>query len=205
MKPIDKNIFKGLLPPHPIILDVGCYDGKDGLELHEMFGGQLHAFDPLDMFEGHGLPAVYFYMTALGKINGITVLHTSPQHPQSSSLMVPTGHLEVWPDVDFNNKIEVPCSKLDDIWNWNSADKRIDLVWADLNGSEAAFIEGAQKTLEYTRYLYIEVCNKELYEGQVLKEGIIKMLPGWSLKAEYNMGENFGNLLFRNRNYGKSI
>ncbi len=195
----DKKIFKGLLPEHPVILDIGCFDGKDGLELQELFHGELHAFDPIDHFIGHKMKDVFFYNTALGNVeDGVAYFHQSPSHPQSGSLSVPTGHKEIWPDIDYTPPIKIPITKLDSIW---PAGVPIDLIWADLNGSEAEFIKGAKQTLKDTRYLYIEVAYKELFQGQLLQDDILKLLPTWSVKGTYNKGENFGNLLLRNRRH----
>lgn len=193
----DKTILLDLLPKRPVLLDVGAYDGRDGLEIHRLFNyeGQLHAFDPCsyNIYHGHNVPNVSFYQCALGNRNGSVQIYHSP-HAQSNSLRKPKEHLIVWPDVKFKNSKEVSCCKLDTIW----PDERIDFIWADLNGSEGDFIAGALKTLSRTSYLYIEFSDKELYEGQVTKRKLLKMLPDWNIAGLYNVGANFGNLFLKN-------
>lgn len=197
MKRFDKTILLTLLPLKPVILDIGCYDGKDGLEIHRMFNyqGELHAFDPCsyNKFHGHNVKNVSFYQCALSNKNGSFPLHHS-EHSQSNSLRKPKEHLQAWPQVHFKNHMEAACCKLDTIW----PDEKIDFIWADLNGSEGDFIQGAQKALKKTSYLYIEFSDKELYEGQITKKQLLKMLPAWEIVGEFNVGDNFGNILLKN-------
>lgn len=197
MNIFDKTILKAILPKAPIVLDVGCYDGKDGLEIHRLFDyqGELHSFDPCSftLFKGHKTKNVFFYDCALSNKNGSIPIYNSA-HSQSNSIRKPKEHLKVWPDVKFKNHSEAKCCKLDTIW----PNEKIDFIWADLNGSEGDFVRGAIKTLKNTQYLYIEFSDKELYEGQVNKKELLRMLPGWKVMGEFNVGENFGNIFLKN-------
>lgn len=193
----DKTILLNLLPPNPVILDIGAYDGKDGLEIHRLFNyeGQLHSFDPCsyNKFNGHNAKNVYFYQCALTNKNGSFPIYHS-NHSQSNSLRKPKTHLTAWPEVVFRNHKEVACCKLDTIW----PNEKIDFMWCDLNGSEGDFITGARKTLRNTSYLYIEYSDRELYEGQITKKHLLRLLPEWNIMGQYNVGPAFGNLLLKN-------
>lgn len=196
MTKFDKSILKDLLPPNPVILDIGCYDGKDGLEMLDLIPGALvHCFDPVskDVFKGHG--RVGFYPLAVGSDDGLAWFHPST-HVQSGSLKRPKSHTQIWPEIDFKKPTLITCVKLDTFLSLTGG--VIDFIWCDLNGSEGDFIDGATETLKRTRYLYIEFSDKELYEGQINRKELEAKLPGWKVLGEYNVGENFGNLFLKN-------
>lgn len=195
MKDSKETILK-LLPPNPVILDVGCWDGSDGLEFYKALGGELYAFDPIsyDVFKGHGLNCVNFFPCAVGNTDTFEVFHLST-HRQSASMRKPKQHKAIWPEINFGSPIMVRVVRLDTVWPIN---KPIDIIWADLNGSEEDFIKGAEQTLKRTKYLYIEYSDKELYAGQISKKELLGLLPEWSVIGEFNVGENFGNLLLQN-------
>jgi FkbM family methyltransferase len=193
---LNKAIIPLLVHKHsPVILDIGCYDGTDGLALHELAGGELHCFDPVsyEVFKGHGKPNVFFYPCAIGNEDSYIYFYPSP-HMQSGSIQPPHLHTEIWPHIEFKERIKVRSFRLDTFW---PEDKPIDFIWADINGAEGKFAQGAQKTLKRTKYMYIEYSNKELYHGQRNKAELLDMLETWTVLASYP-GEDFGNLLLEN-------
>jgi FkbM family methyltransferase len=183
-----------------VILDIGCYDGTDGLEIQELLDGELHAFDPYsyDLFKGHGKPNVSFYPCAIGNEDSYVYFYPSP-HAQSGSMRPPKEHIDIWPDITFDDRIKVRCFKLDTFW---PKSKEIDFIWCDVNGAEVDFIRGAQETLKRTKFMYIEYSNKELYYGQQTMHEILALLDTWTVEIKYP-GEHFGNLLLRNEGYGR--
>lgn len=197
MKNLSKVLLKYLLRKqlNPVILDIGCYDGTDGLAIQEIVGGELHCFDPCtyDIFKGHGLANVSFYPCAIGNEDSHVYFYPS-DHVQSGSIRPPHKHLEVWPDMPFKERIKVRCFRLDTFW---PKGKPIDFIWADLNGAEADFITGAEETLKRTKFMYIEYSNKELYHGQETMYQILERLDTWTVIEKYP-GKDYGNLLLRN-------
>jgi len=62
---------------------------------------------------------------------------------------------------------------------------KIDLLWVDIQGAENLMIAGGKTALSHTRYLFMEVENVELYEGEALKTDLVALLPGWTVLQEF--------------------
>lgn len=111
----------------------------------------------------------------------------------SGSPSKPTGHLKRSPEIKFMQPVAMPSRRLDSWWEYKRQD--IDFIWADLQGSQVAFIEAGRNALAQTRYLYIECHTTPLYEDEPTQAELIKMLPGFEPLAIYEKD----NILFRNR------
>ncbi len=116
----------------------------------------------------------------------------------SGSLRKPTGHLTAIPEVSFPFTGMVQTYTLDQIFEREYLTK-IDLLWADIQGAENMMIAGGQEALKHTRWLFMEVENVELYEGEALRSELISMLPGWHVlqSFEYNILMENGNFVER--------
>lgn len=195
---------------NPFILDVGCYDGKDSKELSDALDCDVHCFEPdplsQDLFKlnHENNRRLHLYPYALTNVDGMIDFHQS-NHPQSNSIREPKEHVNIFPGVLFDEVIKVKSMRLD---TWCQAIPTIDFIWADVNGGEEDFIRGGLNALSHTRYLYIELSNKELYEGQSYYDPhrasnvITTLLSDFRVVFNYNWGKNFGNVLFKNIKYG---
>ncbi len=135
-----------------------------------------------------------FYPVAIGAQDGEIDFHPSVDGWKwSGSIRKPKEHLNVVPEVKFGQPIKVPCWSLDS-WFRQIEIKRIDLIWADVQGAEVDLIKGGQHALSSTRYLYTEYSNQELYEGQITLAGILELLPDWQVVGAYD-----SNVLLQNR------
>lgn len=189
----------------PFVLDVGCYDGKDSKELSEILHCDVHCFEPdplsQDLFESlHGdNKRLHLHRFALSNVNGEINFYQS-NHPQSNSIHPPKRHLNLFPDVVFDEVIKVKSKMLDTWYVQRSESRVIDFIWADLNGGEKDFLLGAMQALTVTRFLYIECAKKELYDGQMHVDNILKVLQNnnFEVMAFENWGDSFGNVLFKN-------
>lgn len=219
-KEITLDVIKLLInKENPIILDIGCYDGKDSLKLNNVFkNAEVHCFeaDPrsVELFEKiNSNNNLQLHKVAISNINGKVNFNLSDSETRrhykyqtswsaSSSLKKPKNHLDLFNDVQFNKTIEVECITLDKWYKEKLNWKAIDFIWVDINGAEEEFIKGALKTLNlFTRFLYIEFSDKELYEGQINKNQILELLNQFELIDIYNYQGNFGNMLLKNKNY----
>lgn len=112
----------------------------------------------------------------------------------SGSLRKPTGHIAAMPWITFPKTTTVPCYTLDSIFEtqWLS---KIDLLWVDLQGSEREMILGGEKALRHSRYLFIEVEEVELYEGEALKPELVSMLEqrGWHVMRDFGFNVLLAN------------
>jgi len=199
MQEISKEELIELTGHSPLILDIGSYDGKDGYEVAKL-GAHVHCFEPVnfDNFMSHENMVLHPY--AIGAEDKITVMNCSP-HKQSNSLRKPKTHLELFPEVKYTHRESVEMMRIDTWYKGFSTIKytpKIDLIWADVNGSEGDLIKGAQKVLSITRFLFIETSDKELFEGQITTDELLKLLPGWKVLGIYNHLGNFGNILLQN-------
>lgn len=105
----------------------------------------------------------------------------------SGSIRPPTGHIDKYPEIEFHGITTVPSWTLDSIFKKDWLTK-IDLLWVDIQGAEGDMILGGRKSLERTRYLFMEVECEEMYHGQALRDDLIAMLPNWKLIEDF--GEN---------------
>jgi 2-O-methyltransferase len=115
----------------------------------------------------------------------------------SGSIRKPTGHIDVFPRVEFPEALhtKVPGFSLDWIFfrEWLS---KIDLLWVDVQGAEKDMILGGTKALSHTRYLFIETEDRELYEGMALKGELLRLLKDWKLVRDFGY-----NCFFENPNF----
>ena len=205
--------------PDPLIIECGCHDGRDTEKFLTAFPAcSIFCFEPdprpLDRFDPPGFrrrigndERVTLIEVAVSDKPGTTTLYRSSGDPpgkcwegvtdwdHSNSIKKPTGHLEMSPWCTFpeGHRLEVQTAKLDRYFGIVPS-CGIDLIWADVQGAEAALIRGATDTLSGTRWLYTEFYDTPMYEGQPNLETITAMLPDWELVAIYGGY----NALFRN-------
>lgn len=222
MKEITKKEIADLIgKSSPILLDVGSYDGKDSRQLNELLSGDpvIFCFEPdprsIALFKklnSHNCN-LYLCELALTNINGTIDFYLSDSETRrhydhqnswsaSSSIKQPKFHLKLFPDVTFKEKIKVESVRLDDWYAVKLSRSKaiIDFVWADVNGGEEDFVMGGVHTLNAcTRYLYIEVSDKELYENEASKQRILDLLPNFEIVDTFNDLGNFCNILLKNK------
>lgn len=214
---ISKEEIKSLInTANPVILDIGSYDGGDASELSDLYNGcEIHCFeaDPIVQDLWHNMNDfnrdMTLYHTAIGSFDAPTYFNqshsTKRKHNNASgSLYSPKTHLELFPDVLFENKCKVMCFRLDTWAEEVLRGKIVDFAWVDVNGAEKEVIIGGIETLKNTRYLYIEFSDKELYHGQITKAEILSLMPWFKEVGVYNFEGNFGNILLKNDNHNAS-
>ena len=186
----------------PVILDLGAYGGEDTAWLIGACKVQPRVIaveadpDNFARLQTANLPATLFH-AAIADHNGDCTFykcHTG-RGVGSGSIRRPTGHVDRGgTHYDFR-PITVRCLTLDYIF----ADARlshIDLLWVDIQAAERDMIAGGQNALAHTRYLFIEAeQGEEMYEGQAMRDALLRMLPGWTLIGDFDF-----NILLRNDN-----
>lgn len=188
---------------NPVVLEVGCNDGQDTLELVKLFpSGTFHCFDPepraieswkrQDFGRHLNGGSCSIYPVALSCQIGTSVFHQSSGTTKgayksdwdlSGSLNKPTGHLQYSPWVKFESEIEVETTTLDCFIKEKRVEE-VDLLWMDVQGGERNVLEGAKETLSKTRLLYTEYnhVSYTLYEGgMTLTETINYLGKGWKM------------------------
>lgn len=197
----------------PLIIECGANTGTDTLAFLERWPtSRIVCFEP----EPRAIaawraavtsPRASLVEVALAESDGTATFHRSSGRPpvdtpesdepwnQSGSLRRPTGHLEVWPWVEFTETITVETRSLDS-WAAENSLGSIDLVWADVQGAEGDLVRGGLRTLERARYLYIETSETEYYEGQVTTAELLATLPDWRVLARFTF-----DVLLENRRW----
>jgi FkbM family methyltransferase len=219
---IEKVYLSSLIEKdNPIILDVGCYDGSDSKGFLEVFKKpQIYAFEPdsrsremfLENTTAEERKDIRLQPIALTNTDGkikwfASNSNTRRHHPHqkswsaSSSSSPPKDCLEIFDDLTFDSSGDVKSARLD---TWIAEYKNIDIVdiiWADVNGSEREFLLGSAETLKRTRFLYIEFCKTDtvqLYENAISRKAISDLLPDFKEIAIYSFLGNYGNILLKN-------
>ncbi len=179
-----KKIEKYCGKKNPIIIDIGANDGAEIVDFLDLYPQCLvyaveadpEPFKRLQKrFAGDG--RVKCFNIAIADNNGRIIFNCSSgfftkeqkqsntQHDFSGSILTPKLHLEMTPEVKFENKIDVNCMTLDTFvksQNLNTPD----FIWMDVQGAEYNVFKGGTETLKNVKVIYTEYGLVELYEGQ---------------------------------------
>ena len=191
----------------PLILEVGANVGQTTEEfLLEMPNSKIFCFEPdpraISKFKNRiSNPNVTLFECAVGNENGIVNFNQSSGEGeakdwnQSGSIRKPKLHLEIWPWVKFESQIQVPIVRLDD-WASDKNLGAVDLIWADVQGSESDLILGGKTVIRNTRFLYTEYGAIEWYQGQMSLDEICEALfnIGLVLYRKWAMDALFVNM-----------
>jgi FkbM family methyltransferase len=89
---------------------------------------------------------------------------------QSSSMMRPLNHLEVFSNVKFDSQIKLSTTTVDQICamlidsGYASVLNNIDTMYLDVQGAEYKVLMGSIKLLKNIKYIYFELIRGDLYE-----------------------------------------
>lgn len=117
------------------------------------------------------------HQVALGNDNRTVTMNLSSNGLESSSILKPKRHLELYPDITFDRTEEVEMQRLDD---YNC--KKCNFINMDVQGYELEVLKGAEETLEHIDYVYCEVNQSEIYEGNAFINQIDDYLSKYNMK-----------------------
>jgi len=184
---------------YPTLLEVGCHHGEDTEKLLQaMPTATIFCFeaDPraIAAFEGRlgGERRATLIPKAVAAHDGTCPWFASGgivrgrEWDYSSSLRRPTEHRTRFPEIQFHEAGEVPCTTLDSwLRGLGRPLEQIDFLWADVQGAQRDLIAGGQATLALTRYLYIEVHREPLYEGEIELAELLSLVPEFQPVGRY--------------------
>jgi len=195
-----------------IFIEIGCHFGEDTRRFRKMHPlARIIGFEPdprnIKIICDTGIDRIcefhpialsnktesrQFFMSSGSAGDRVTdQQHRENDWTSSSSLKVPTGHLEEHKWITFPTFTLVQCRRLDDIESLHGA--VIDFIWADVQGAEDLVFSGAKDTLTRTRYVYTEY-GTNLYEGQLSRDQLITLFgPKWSVVHDFG-----GDILLKN-------
>src|SRR5215471_15819139 len=195
--PLEKELKK-LFPgdQHLIIVEAGACEGEDTIKYSKLFPrADIYAFEPLPLninmarksFERNKVNNVRLFNKALSDSNGSAEFFVSSGNPpgtfgsdwdhgnKSSSLLAPEKHLEVSDFIRFDEKITVETVTLDEFCE-RSGINNIDFIHLDVQGAEMMVLNGARKSVRFTKAIWLEVSTIHLYSKQSLAEDIEKFM-----------------------------
>lgn len=128
----------------------------------------------------------------------------SSQAGGSSSMLKPSGHLDIHPEVGFDNELVLRTSTVDEILHnlQNEGQEKLvnklDMLYIDVQGAELDVLKGAQKFLTKAKFVFAEVSHGGLYEGDTSIRPIIDFLEehNFKLAFAYINKHGWGDALF---------
>ena len=164
------------------VLDVGSFIGSFAYAIrHILPSASIYSFEPLEEnytelvknLSPFGL--FQAFNTAVGDHQGELEFYRSDFSPSSSAMKMAELHRETYPQSAYNTMLKVPVTTLDDMLGEIQLVPPVFLK-IDVQGYEDAVLKGAKKTLALVDFIEIEVSFRPLYEGQLLFDGIYKIL-----------------------------
>lgn len=203
------------------ILEAGSADGSDtNFFCHFFPQSKICGFEPDPRYRSRfeRLSSSYnnliYTNKALSNYNGKTKFYLSSRHDEnnnvevwcSSSVLKPKDHLEIHPQIKFNDCIEVECCRLDDWMSQNNIEK-FDMMWLDMQGHEYDVIESSPKCTEGCHLIYSEVQLIESYEGNKLYVSLRDLMKsrGFTPVIEELPWKDAGNVLFAREDVSKDV
>ena len=114
-----------------------------------------------------------------GKMNMYT---ETANEGQSSSMLKPNKHLEMYPHIEFNGREEVDIVTLDDVME--DLDINPDMIVIDVQGYEKQALSGGPNTLKGVKVIYSEVNGVEMYSGGASVSELDEFLSTYGFKRE---------------------
>jgi FkbM family methyltransferase len=162
-----------------VVLDVGANAGQWARRLREDgYPGTIISFEPLrEAYEQLRAVAAEdrdwdTRRTAVGELSGLATINVSANSYSSSFLPIMRATLDAAPDAAYVSQEEVAITRLD-LLDRPSGRK---MVKADVQGTEAAVIRGAQDLLPEVQLVELEMSLVPLYAGQELAPAICSMM-----------------------------
>jgi|TARA_B100000902_G_scaffold389848_1_gene437706 FkbM family methyltransferase len=174
-----KNLSKKYSINPSGIIHIGAHTGEE-ISLYEgLFKKDIekHLFEPQQRLfkilsdKYYDTKNINLYNYACGEETGELLMNISSNDGASSSILEPKIHLEIHPDVEFNNKEVIKIKQLDKFNIHNS-----DFLNIDVQGYELNVLKGGKETLSRIKYIVLEINRDEVYKDVALVEEIDSFL-----------------------------
>ena len=119
-------------------------------------------------------------------------------------MLKPSGHLDIHPEVGFDNELVLRTSTVDEILHNLQSEgqeklvNKLDMLYIDVQGAELDVLKGAQEFLTKAKFVFAEVSHGGLYEGDTSIRPIIDFLEEhhFKLAFAYINKHGWGDALF---------
>ena len=177
-----------------LVLDVGANVGQFAVASAKTFPGvRVHSFEPVPECARElqknvsGLGNVTVHGLALGAKEGKIQFYVNSHRHSSSARRLALPHRTAFPEAVENRAIEVEVSTLDQVFK--SLDlEHPSLLKLDVQGYEAQVLQGGEKTLEHIDYVVMEVSFKQMYEGELLFNEMVRTMEAYNFRFERPVG-----------------
>lgn len=171
------------------VIHVGAHRGQEYPDYINTFGNIItHWFEPLDdafnkLTDLLQFPNVYLYKYALGDAYANSEIFVDTGNDgQSSSLLKPKDHLNLFSHITFDNKQQVNVRPLD---SFKITDSNVLVL--DTQGYELKCLQGSIETLKSVKYVFSEYNTNEMYENCPSLDDLNNFLSGqgFSLQQQW--------------------
>ena len=117
--------------------------------------------------------------------------HVASNGGQSSSIMKPNKHLEMFDYVKFEHTVQLFSTTVDEIISFLDQNKhqavttQLDTLYLDVQGAEFKVLLGAPRTLKQINYIFAELIRGDLYEEAVPLASYCALLEAQGFTLNY--------------------
>lgn len=144
-----------------------------------------------------GNPDALAYNFAIGDVDSVpVVLHVANNGGQSSSILALGTHKQQHPDVHYIKDIPCVMRRIDCLIS-EIVIEQYDFLNIDIQGYEIFALRGMGDYLKYFKWLYLEVNQGQVYEGNGEFKDVIEYVGKFGFKQkEIKWVGNWGDCLF---------
>lgn len=184
------------------VIHVGAHIGQEYDFYLETFGDGIstHWFEPLPhIFSAlekriGGMSGVSLYNVALGESDGVVDMYVDSENGgQSSSVLKPLAHTEIFSHISFDSRVSVDVRRLDD---YGISD--CNMMVLDTQGFELSVLRGSVDTISKMDYIFLEFNTVEMYEGCPMLDDLDSFLSpfGFERKQTWYTDGKWGDAFY---------
>jgi FkbM family methyltransferase len=200
------------------IFDIGSCDGQDAIRYSFLFPkSSVHSFEPIPdniksiqaNLERARVMNVRVHALAMSNASGTAMMQVSSGTPdptkthtsQSSSLLAPDKHLEIYPWCKFDDELEVKTDTIKHFCQTNSISS-VDFIHLDVQGAELMVLEGAGDLISGIKCIWLEVESVSLYKNQPLRKEVESFMHAHNfVLAKFRIGGFSGDQFYVQKDF----
>jgi FkbM family methyltransferase len=186
------------------VIHVGAHFGQEDDVYEELKIQNRLYFEPLpsafDKLKEKIKNEHLIYNKALGNENKFIKMFVETKNQgMSSSILEPSIHLRQFPEITFDDEINVEMIRLDDL---NIDLSKYNMMNIDVQGYELEVLKGSEKTLKNIEYIIVEINNNEMYKNCVFFPELESFLKNQNFICveQFWWGGTFGEGFFVKKN-----